>query len=127
MDLRSLLDRWTRHLNAGQIEQVVALYADQATLIPTFSARTLTTSDAIRGYFDELGERPGLVASFHLATVRDQALTDSLHIVSGLYSFRFEVDDHPLTFEARFTFVVDTSQEAPILHHHSSQIPRAFG
>ena len=32
--------------------------------------------------------------------------------------------DEVVTVEARFTYVLDLSLTSPILHHHSSQLPR---
>lgn len=114
-------------INAGRVDDATSLYADDATLIPTFSAHTLRTEAERAKYFQTLGARPKLTVFLHDATFHDQRVTDTVRIISGIYAFRFEMDGELLTFEARFTFVVDRSLAAPILHHHSSQIPRALG
>jgi len=44
--------------------------------------------------------------------------------MSGIYNWRFIVDGELLNFEARFSYLVDLSKSSPIIHHHSSQIPR---
>ncbi len=127
MTARDILNRWIQTVNAGHVDEVVSLYADGASLLPTFSARTIRTQADRTRYFESLGARPNLSVSLHEPTFHEEKLTDTLSAVSGIYAFRFEMDKQLLTFEARFTFVIDTAQAAPILHHHSSQIPRALG
>jgi len=127
MTARDILNRWIQTVNAGNVAEVVALYADGASLLPTFSASTIRTQADRTRYFEALGKRPNLSVSLHEPTFHEDKLTDTLSAVSGMYSFRFEVDRQLLTFEARFTYVIDTAQTAPILHHHSSQIPRSLG
>ncbi len=126
MNARTILNQWIEQVNAGNVDDVVALYADDAALIPTFSARTLRTQAERADYFQNLGSRPNASVALHEPTVHEQRVSDSVSVLSGLYTFRFEVDGQLLTFEARFTFVVDSARPAPILHHHSSQIPRGL-
>ena len=52
-----------------------------------------------------------------------QDLTDNLQILSGLYTFLKEENGVEVKVPARFTYVIDNSQEQPIAHHHSSQLP----
>lgn len=49
-----------------------------------------------------------------------------LHTISGIYNWRFLVVGEALNFEARFDYLIDLKKTSPILHHHSSQIPRAL-
>jgi hypothetical protein len=76
------------------------------------------------GYFEQLATRQGVGVKLHDKSLRTQLMSDTLHTLSGVYSFEFEVDQVLLSFPSRFTFVVDLSREKPILHHHSSQVPR---
>lgn len=122
----SVLQRWIDGLNEGHAEEVASLYADVATLLPTFSPRALRTSDERRSYFESLAARPGLWVSLHEKTLHNDSFEDGRHIFSGIYYFEFPVDGETLRFEARFTLVLDLSKTAPILHHHSSQVPRAL-
>jgi hypothetical protein len=78
----------------------------------------------IQAYFEKLNSREELCVALHEKTIEVQTITDTIHSVSGIYCWRFAVDDEMLSFEARFSFVLDLSLENPILHHHSSQIPR---
>ncbi|MBX3747211.1 MAG: DUF4440 domain-containing protein [Verrucomicrobiae bacterium] len=119
-----VLHAWMGGVNGGQIDDVLGLYADGAVLLPTFSPHAITTEEMRRRYFEQLGARPGLNVSLHQRTVREQPLAGSLRVISGIYCFRMEIDGELLGFEARFSYVVDPGASRPILHHHSSQIPR---
>lgn len=122
-DARAVCTAWLRAINAGRIDEVVALYADDAILLPTFSPHVLRTPERRRAYFERLAKQPGLEVALHEKTLRVER-TGPVQVASGIYSFRFEIDEVPLTFEARFTFVIDATATRPVLHHHSSQLPR---
>jgi hypothetical protein len=120
---RHVLDQWTDGINRGAVSEVLSLYAPDAILLPTFSSRTLFTAADRRDYFERLASREDLSVSLHEKTVHRQ-ITGSLEIISGIYCFRFSIDGEILSFEARFSYGMDLSLSAPILHHHSSQVPR---
>jgi hypothetical protein len=119
-----ILKDWIAAVNSDDIESLLALYDEKAVLIPTFSNRVLKTPDRIREYFEKLIGHEELSVSVHDKTVTVQPLHDFVSAVSGIYCWRFEVDEELLSFEARFSYLLDLSLERPILHHHSSQIPR---
>lgn len=118
--------RWRDYLNTGDLEGVLSMYDENAALIPTFSSRTLTAPLQRRDYFEHLLRRPGLHVSIHEKAFASQPADEDTHILYGLYTFRFEIDGNPLSFEGRFTIVANPSRPSPILHHHSSQIPRTL-
>lgn len=118
---------WAGLVNDGRVDDVVALYDDEATLMPTFSPHSLRSRADITDYFTRLASREALEVELHAETFTSAELADGLFGLSGIYSFHFKVDGTSLTFPARFTFVIDLEREAPILHHHSSQIPRTLG
>ncbi|GAB4368901.1 MAG: hypothetical protein Kow009_05600 [Spirochaetales bacterium] len=62
--------------------------------------------------------------SLHEKSLTVQSLEHGMSILGGIYTWKFEVEGELLHFEARFTFVLDGSKAHPILHHHSSQVPR---
>lgn len=123
---QDIIRQWIRALNERRIEDVLAMYSPQCSLLPTFSPHTLKTQDARRGYFQQLASRPGLEASLHDRTLRIETVAPGIELASGIYRFQYAIDDEPLVFEARFSFLLALSQAAPILHHHSSQIPRTL-
>ncbi len=121
---RAVLDAWESGVNEANVDALQGLYDESAILLPTFSSRTMRTPEAIRQYFIQLGARNGLHVGLHERTLRVRELSESIASMTGIYRWEFEVDDEPLSFEARFTFTVDLARSAPIIHHHSSQVPR---
>lgn len=124
MNPSELVAHWMHRVNSADKQGLCDLYSERAVLIPTFSNRMLGTPAGIADYFERLCARPNLSITLHERTLAVQAATPALHVLSGLYCWRFEVDGEMLAFEARFTYVVDLDAARPILHHHSSQIPR---
>jgi len=122
-----VIESWMHHVNEGDIESLLKLYDHGALLIPTFSNRLLNTPEKLREYFERLSSREELSIALHEKTVITQETKDkNVFMVGGIYNWRFAVDGELLNFQARFSYVMDISQSNPILHHHSSQIPRTL-
>ena len=119
-----LLSDWMQGVNNGDLEGLMALYDEQAVLIPTFSNRLLSKPESIRDYFTKLCTREDLSIALHEKTLLSQSFGGTIHALHGIYCWRFAIDGEMLSFEARFSYVLDIAREKPILHHHSSQIPR---
>ncbi len=119
----SICHAWLDAVNRKDLDTLDGLYADDAVLLPTFSPHVLRTGDKRRDYFTRLAGQPGLRVSLHEKTFSQQTC-GTLSLASGIYRFLMEIDGEPLAFEARFSFVLDPAAPQPILHHHSSQIPR---
>lgn len=122
---RSISNRWLAAINARDLNAVLSLYAPDSILLPTFSPHIIRTDDRRREYFTLLAERPGLAVSLHEKTFTAQPAGNQ-EIASGIYCFHMEIDGESYAFEARFTFVIDPHSAHPIIHHHSSQIPRTL-
>ncbi len=121
---KKIIKEWAAVVNARDIESLLALYNEKAVLIPTFSNRLLSDPKQIREYFEKLAGREELNVALHEKTLLVRPIKDAVCAVSGIYCWRFVLDAELLNFEARFGFVLDTEQSGPIMHHHSSQIPR---
>ncbi|QKF66199.1 hypothetical protein AVENP_0626 [Arcobacter venerupis] len=121
---KDVLEQWMQAINDGNVESLLSLYDNDAVLIPTFSNRLLNTADKLKDYFEKLGNREDLSIALHEKTLITQELGNQIYSLSGIYNWRFAVDGELLNFEARFSYVIDLSRPNPILHHHSSQIPR---
>ena len=121
---QDILEQWLQAVNNGDVESLLGLYDSQAVLIPTFSNRILNTPDKLRAYFVRLGSREELSVALHEKTVIVQELPSQIFALSGIYNWRFMVEGELLNFEARFSYGMDLSRPGPIVHHHSSQIPR---
>jgi hypothetical protein len=115
---------WSNYVNSLDLENLVGLYHAKAVLIPTFQPKNISDPADIHGYFKQLATRDGLQVELHEETHQIQESVGSCFIISGIYSFKFKVDGTLLTFPSRFSFVTDFSEKNPILHHHSSQVPR---
>lgn len=125
-DPRDLLNQWMQAVNDADVDTLLGLYDPDAVLIPTFSNRILNTTDKLRDYFEKLGSRPELSIALHEKTLVIQELQSQVYALGGIYNWRFAVDGELLNFEARFSYLMDLSKPSPILHHHSSQIPRTL-
>lgn len=123
-DPQETLGQWMDAVNRGDVENLLGLYDREAVLIPTFSNRVHNTPEKLREYFERLGSREELSVALHEKALVIRNLSNEVFILSGIYNWRFSVDGELLNFEARFSYVMDLSKSAPILHHHSSQIPR---
>ena len=123
---KDILEQWMQAVNNGNVKSLLSLYDNQAVLIPTFSNRLLNTPEKLRDYFEKLGSREDLSIALHEKTLIIQELENQIYSLSGIYNWRFAVDGELLNFEARFSYLIDLSKLNPILHHHSSQIPRTL-
>ncbi|MBN2854788.1 MAG: hypothetical protein JXK51_00940 [Halothiobacillaceae bacterium] len=121
-----VIDAFAEGVNTHNSALLIGLYDARAVLIPTFSGRSRKTTEQIADYFKTLTQKPGLGLSLHDKTVNVIRVQDEVYALSGLYLWRFSVDDELLNFEARFSYVVDLKLKSPILQHHSSQIPRSL-
>lgn len=121
-----VLKLWMEAINSGNARAAADLYAEKAVLIPTFSSHALRSPKERMGYFDSLMTREQLQVTLHERTLHLNSLAETHHVLCGIYRFSFMVDDEPLNFEARFSYLLDLEQQAPILHHHSSQVPRGL-
>lgn len=124
MEPLEILNQWVEAVNQGDINKLISLYDNSAVLIPTFSNRILDTPEKIRDYFQKLGSREDLSITLHESALSIQSLTDKLYTINGIYNWRFKIDGEVLNFEARFSYIVNLEMASPIIHHHSSQVPR---
>lgn len=123
---KDVLEAWLESVNTKNLERVLSLYSTDHILLATFSPHVIRDDETTRQYFVQLASREGLNVRLHERTLKEQVLSDHSSVLSGIYTFSFEIDGEPLSFASRFTFVVDLAEPQPIRHHHSSQIPRTL-
>ena len=121
---KDILKSWIDGINSRDMDKVVSMYSEKSVLFPTFSNKRLTTAKQKIAYFNQLFSHDKLSVEMHPKTLACQQLSDSIYSMSGIYCWHFDVDDEILSFESRFTYTIDLSLSSPIVHHHSSQIPR---
>ena len=122
--MNDILDTWVQKVNAGDLEGVLGLYDESATLLPTLSAQQAATPEAIRAFFTNLASKPALSVQLHSDTLTQYRLGETVVCLCGYYTFSYEKDPAVQILASRFTFVIDTAKNRPIVHHHSSQIPQ---
>jgi len=121
-----VLEAWIDGVNTLQLDTVLKLYSADHVLLPTFSPHMIRDDASTRQYFEQLATRKGLLVRVHQRTLTEQVLNEHSSVLCGIYTWSFEVDDEPLSFASRFTYVIDLNDDQPIRHHHSSQIPRTL-
>ncbi len=119
-----ILKKWMLAVNKGDVERLFSLYDKKAVLIPTFSNKLLNKPEKIREYFKNLIKREELSVELHKKTLIVQPIKNEMYALSGIYCWHFVLDGESLGFEARFSYIIDLALSSPIIHHHSSQIPR---
>lgn len=113
----ALFGEWNRALQSGDPEQVTALYAPDAILLPTLSNEIRHNHAEIKDYFVHfLRKGPtGVIDESNTRTL------DRLLINSGIYTFSL---GDGTSVQGRFTFVYQRNGERWfIIEHHSSLMP----
>lgn len=117
-DVLGLFDTWNAALATLDPDQVTALYAENAVLLPTVSNQVRHNPAEIRDYFvGFLQKSPqGVIDESNI-----QLLSETHATNSGVYTFTFGDDS---TVTARFSYLYVASDTGwKILQHHSSAMP----
>ena len=123
--MKNLPEIWNEFVNAGNVDSVCSLYAEDARLLATFASSPIDSPDGIRGYFEGFTARPGAGVQFDEEGALRQQTADHCYLYSGTYSFFHGEGDKKQFFPARYSFLVDEKSDPKILHHHSSLIPNS--
>lgn len=121
---RSLLDAWITAINDRAVEDLLPLYNEGAVVLPTFAPKIADDPQAIRAYFENLASRSEFGVKLDENSFREQRI-GYLSVICGLYAFTLGEGKDTKFWASRFSFVLDLSQEHPILHHHSSALPKS--
>ena len=117
-DVLGLFDTWNAALATLDPDQVTALYAENAVLLPTVSNQVRHNPAEIRDYFvGFLQKSPqGVIDESNI-----QVLSETHATNSGVYTFTFGDGS---TVTARFSYLYVASDTGwKILQHHSSAMP----
>ena len=117
-DVLGLFDTWNAALATLDPDQVTALYADNAVLLPTVSNQVRHNPAEIRDYFvGFLQKSPqGVIDESNVNILSETHATNS-----GVYTFTFGDGS---TVTARFSYLYVASDTGwKILQHHSSAMP----
>ena len=117
-DVLGLFDTWNAALATLDPDQVTALYAENAVLLPTVSNQVRHNPAEIRDYFvGFLQKSPqGVIDESNVNILSETHATNS-----GVYTFTFGDGS---TVTARFSYLYVASDTGwKILQHHSSAMP----
>ena len=113
-----ILKLWQQNLNEGNLSGVLKLYDLSCVLIPTFSSEILKDHEQIKEYFINVIEIQKGTVQFQQNSISEQQLVGNMYLLSGKYFFNLMGNEK---IPARFSFLINTFHENPIMHHHSSQ------
>ena len=116
-EILPLFDQWNQALQTGDPAKVVALYDEQAILLPTVSNQVRHNHAEIADYFSMfLTKQPQ--GKIDEANIR---IYGEIAINSGVYTFTLGDGSQ---VQARYTFAYRFDGERwLIIEHHSSQMP----
>lgn len=118
-EILALFEQWNNALQTGIPKNVVALYDDDALLLPTISNKVCHNHEEIEEYFINFIAREP-VGKIEESNIK---VFDQLAMNSGIYTFSFKGDTK---VQARFTFVYKWNGDRwLIIKHHSSQMPES--
>ena len=113
--------RWVEAVSTRDIDTVLALYVEDAFLVPTLQNKICSTTQDRCLYFEMLFGNPDLncrVDEWYARSNHNQKTV----VLSGLYTFTFTVDKSRQTIPARFIFTFECiNSKWLITGHHSSQ------
>ena len=118
---RKVLIDWIEALSTKNIDALLALYAEEAILVPTLQNYICRNSAERQTYFEKLLANPGLTCqldSVHLCPSR----TARTATAAGHYTFSFKRNGIDETIPARFLYSLEEIDGAwLIIGHHSSK------
>ena len=119
-----IIDHWAQHFNNGNLESLLDMYHEEATLLPTFLPNLLSNPEQIEDYFVRIVESQASVEIDDSKTI-NKKLSENMYLMTGRYTFCLKTKDN-IKYLSWFTFLIDLSVDSPIRHHHSSRVPFEF-
>ena len=116
-----IIDHWAEHFNNGNLEYLLNMYHEEATLLPTFLSKALSTREQIEDYFIKTIEGQASVEFDDSKTI-NKKLSENMYLMTGAYVFCLKKKSNT-KYLSWFTFLIDLSVDSPIMHHHSSRVP----
>jgi len=120
----NIVNHWVEYFNNGNLECILDMYHEGATLLPTFLPNLLTTPEQIEDYFVRTVEGQASVEIDDSKTI-NKKLSENMYLMTGVYIFCLN-KKNDTKYLSWFTFLIDLSVDSPIRHHHSSRVPFEF-
>ena len=119
-----IINHWAEYFNNGNLEYLLNMYHEEATLLPTFLSKALSTREQIEDYFIKTIEGQASVEIDDSKTI-NKKLSENMYLMTGAYVFCLKKKSST-KYLSWFTFLIDLSADSPIKHHHSSRVPFEF-
>lgn len=118
---KALLSQWAEAVSRQSLEDVLALYAEDAMLVPTVQNALAVTAADRRSYFEGFLSKQGL--NCRIDSVETRVVSGGAAVtLAGHYTFSFVEDDAPQSVAARFLYTVSGIDDLwRIEAHHSSK------
>ncbi len=120
----NIVETWIECFNNGNLECILNMYHKNATLLPTFLSKALSTREQIENYFIKTIEDQVSVELDHDKTIKKR-FSEDIYLMTGAYTFCIKTKDNA-QYLSWFSFLIDLSADSPIKHHHSSRVPFEF-
>lgn len=121
-EVADALDSWIAAVGGESREALEKLYADEAVIVPTVSAKIIVSPEQRKEYFDTFLAHPRTkikVKESHIRTDGDWAVN------TGVYLFSYKDKGKKINIPARFSFTYKKSWGGwKIVDHHSSRMPK---
>lgn len=120
---RKALLRWAEVVSSGHLEDLLALYASDAILVPTMADEIGGHDDERRAYFESFLANPNLTCRIDSLRKRISHKLGTV-VVGGHYTFTFGPDNERQVLPARYLFTFEEIDGAWLITgHHSSRMP----
>jgi uncharacterized protein (TIGR02246 family) len=118
----TLVENWVAAMSSHNSDKLIALYLENAVLLPTYSPKIISNQQDRKEYFNILLSRRNL--SVVISKTKTYVFNE-ISISNGIYTFHYINDDNvEISVSARFTFVCKKTYEGWfIMTHHSSVLP----
>jgi len=118
------LSDWCHAIGSGDLDEIMAMYEEDAVLLPIFGSEVLRGQEQLRAYFTTLLERPNLTVHGEDVEINQNATTGH-RVLSGDYEFSWGTNANDMThLHARYTFAVAQVGDKWVAStHHSSVRP----
>ena len=124
MTPESIIEQWAHCFNNGDLDGITSLYNSDSTLLPTFKPVLMSSRDQISVYFSAAIAAYASI-EFNVNKLIKTKLSETTYLMTGSYIFCLPSKGGE-KYESWYSFVIDTSKDSPIMHHHSSRVPFDF-
>jgi len=124
MTPENIIEQWVDHFNNADMKAILSLYDDNATLLPTFLPKLLASNNEIKGYFD-VAFNGGASVEINVEDAISKELPGNIFLMTGSYVFCLGSKGGK-KYLSWYSFLIDLSDDSPIMHHHSSRVPFEF-